>query len=188
MTIIKKLLYTLPALAIVFALASCGGDQAAEKTPADQPADNTSADVQSTDAAPAVAFTAYDIDGKLRTSSEWIGKQPVVVNFWGSWCPPCRKEIPDLVKLYDEYRPKGVEILGVAVKDTPQSVESFAKKNKMDWVMLMADDGVVSQFQPLRGVPTTIFLDKQGNEIGRFVGPPSYDQFKEAFDALLETS
>ena len=187
MTTIRKIMYILPALAVMLVLASCSGDEAAETTPQNIPDPQIANEPTDAGTAP-IAFTAYDIDGKLRTSSEWIGKQPVVVNFWGSWCPPCRKEIPDLVKLYDEYRPKGVEILGLAVRDTPQKVESFAKHNNMDWVMLMADEGVVNQFQPLRGVPTTIFLDRQGNEIGRFVGPPTFEQFKEAFDALLEAS
>ncbi|MEW6051190.1 MAG: TlpA disulfide reductase family protein [Candidatus Zixiibacteriota bacterium] len=161
-------------------LASCKTDnQKTGSTPG--------ADLQ---AQPAMAagqnqFKAYDLNGKLRNSSEWVGRQPVVLNFWGTWCPPCRREIPDLVKLYDEYRTKGVEIIGLAVKDQPMTVKVFTQEAGMDWVMLMADYDVLSQFNVTGGIPTTIFLDKNGNEIGRVIGAQSYEQFKPRFDAIL---
>ncbi|MEA3296769.1 MAG: TlpA disulfide reductase family protein [candidate division Zixibacteria bacterium] len=133
----------------------------------------------------AISFTAYDINGTLHNSNEWIGKQPVIINIWGTWCPPCRKEIPDLIRLYGEYRPKGVEILGLAVKDSPQKVDLFSSQNGMEWVMMMADRNLMISLRATRGVPTTIFLDSTGKEVTRFVGPRSYDVFREAFEAIL---
>ena len=134
---------------------------------------------------PAFSFAAYDVNGTLQNSSQWIGKQPVVINFWGTWCPPCRKEIPDMVRVYDEYRGKGVEILGLAINDTPGKVVSFAQANRMNWVMLMGDEEIAKTFAPITGVPTTIFLDHNGNEVHRHIGPISYTQLKQAFDALI---
>jgi len=135
----------------------------------------------------AVPFAVYDTKGKLHQSDEWIGKQPVVVNVWGTWCPPCRREIPELVRLYGEYHDKGIEMLGMAVatRDTPQKVESFAAQNNMKWVMLMAENQHLYALGVLTGVPTTIFYDRDGNEVNRFVGPRDYGTFKQAFESIL---
>jgi len=132
-------------------------------------------------------FAAYDVEGNLHQSSEWIGKQPVVINVWGTWCPPCRREIPELVRLYDEYHKKGVEMLGMAVArgDTPQKVESFAEQHNMKWVMLMAQNQHLYALGVLTGVPTTIFYDRKGHEVNRFVGPRDYETFKRAFESIL---
>lgn len=130
-------------------------------------------------------FQAYDLNGKLVSSDQWIGKRPVVINFWGTWCPPCRREIPDLIKLYAEYSAKGVEIVGLAVKDEAINVKVFSEQAGMQWVMLMADYDILSQFGVTGGIPTTIFLDKNGNEVSRVIGSQSYEQFKPRFDAIL---
>jgi thiol-disulfide isomerase/thioredoxin len=134
-----------------------------------------------------IKFAVYDTKGELRQSDEWIGKQPVVVNVWGTWCPPCRREIPDLVRLYGEYHEKGIEMLGMAVaaRDTPQKVEGFAAQNNMKWVMLMAENHHLYSLRVTTGVPTTIFYDRAGNEVNRFVGPRGYTTFKRAFESIL---
>ena len=132
-----------------------------------------------------VQFEVYDIKGKLRNSNEWIGKQPTVVNVWGTWCPPCRREIPDLVKLYSEYNYKGIEMLGLAVLDTPQKVEKFAATNKMKWLMMIGERSHLLTLGVTTGVPTTIFYNRDGKETQRFVGPRSYEIFKKAFEEIL---
>ncbi|HOP05954.1 MAG TPA: TlpA disulfide reductase family protein [candidate division Zixibacteria bacterium] len=132
-----------------------------------------------------VSFAAYDVDGFLHQSDEWIGKQPVVINFWGTWCPPCRAEIPDLVRIYNDYRDKGIELVGIAVRDQPNNVKQFAGKNGMDWPMLMVDENVIAGFPDIRNVPTTIFFDRNGNEVQRFVGGRDYETFKQAFEQIL---
>ena len=130
-------------------------------------------------------FSARDIDGELRHSSEWLGKQPVVINVWGTWCPPCRREIPDLAKLYAEYKPKGVELISLAVKDTPERVRQYAERNNMNWVLLMSEDQILIDYRATRGVPTTIFIDRDGNEIARFIGMRDYETLKRGFEAIL---
>jgi thiol-disulfide isomerase/thioredoxin len=141
--------------------------------------------VQATPASTPVSFSAYDLNGRLRHSNEWIGKQPVVINLWGTWCPPCRSEIPALTRLYKEFRPQGVEIIGLAVRDQPRRVSQFAEQQGMEWVMLFAERHHLYSLRATRGVPTTIFLDRNGNEVARFVGGQSYDVFKQAFLAIL---
>ncbi len=146
---------------MLLVLGSCGGS---EKTSAD--------------------FELFDINGKPHRSSEWIGKQPVVLNFWGTWCGPCRREIPDLVRLYREYSPRGVEILGLAVRDHPDRIASFTQQFGVTWVMLMADNNTIFRYGATRGVPTTIFIDRDGHEVMRFVGARPYDILKTGFEAI----
>lgn len=172
----------------------CSGDkQEAAKT--EQNSSEPSVQVTTTEtpagtttATPAVSFatwSATDIDGNLRQATEWVGKRPTIINFWGTWCPPCRKEIPDLIKLYSEYNPKGVEILGFAVRDNASNVQIFADEARMNWVMMMGNDEVLEKYGPITGVPTTIFLDINGKELKRFIGPPTLEEFKAAADMIL---
>ena len=177
----NKIILFLSSLLIIAFLSSCSSDNQKTQT-TDQK--NNMTQNQSTDISGDFIFSAYDLNGTLHSSNEWIGKQPVVINFWGTWCPPCRKEIPDLVKIYDEYAPKGVEILGLAVNDQPNKVSSFAQSNNMKWTMMVADKDLVIRYG-ISGVPTTIFLDRNGNEIQRFVGPRDYETFKAAFEQIL---
>ncbi len=170
---------------VLFALAlsiSCSSEQAAEVDSA----------VKSE-----IEFNALDLDGNLHHSTEWIGKQPVVINLWGTWCPPCRREIPDLAKLYKEYKPRGIEMIGIALERNkgPQDVKKFADQYKMEWVMLMGDMEIAIKFDA-RAVPKTIFVDRHGKVMpvtdytGRvvreIVGPQPLAVFRAAFEKLLE--
>ena len=169
------------------ALVSCGSKkETASSTPSTQAnAAPASKQVNKNENPGLAKFAAYDVKGKLRNSNEWLGKQPVVVNFWGTWCPPCRREIPDLVRLYSEYKAKGIEIVGLAVKDDPSSVISYAGKAGMNWTMLMGDMDILTDFRATQGVPTTIFYDRNGHEVDRVVGAQTYEQFKPRFEKIL---
>jgi len=178
----KKLFIAILILTLTVFLVACGSKdkegssaQSTPKSEVDKPYNNPKV----------VQFTAYDIDGKLHRSQEWIGKQPVVINFWGTWCPPCRMEMPDMVKLYDEYSLKGVEIIGLAVKDRSENVRRFAVDYNMKWVMLMGEDQILIDYKAIEGIPTTIFLDQNGLEVGRFVGMRSYEDLKKGFESIL---
>jgi thiol-disulfide isomerase/thioredoxin len=155
-----------PLLILTAALVSCGSGS--KQTETDQ------------------HFKVFDITGKSHRSDEWIGKQPVVLNFWGTWCGPCRKEIPDLVRLYNEYAPKGIEILSLAVRDRPDRVDGFSKQYGMRWVMLMASRNILIRYRVASGIPQTIFLDKDGQEVMRFIGARPYETLKIGFEALLK--
>lgn len=179
MKLILRFSLTTFLLAALVQLSGCSGGDKSSQTQA-----NTGTSV----AAPrqdTPMFSAMDIQGNLHSSSEWIGQKPVVLNFWGTWCPPCRREIPDLVKLYEEYHLKGVEIISLAVNDTPGKVKSYSEQNNMGWVMLMAQDQILYDFSATQGIPTTIFIDKNGQEVGRFIGMRDYATLKRGFDAII---
>ncbi len=173
-------------------LISCGSDSVETEVTVQAETDVQTSVVPSGETATAyatvpsgVSFSAADIEGQMHHSSEWLGKQPTVINVWGTWCPPCRREIPDLVRVYSEYRDKGIEMVGLAVRDTPTKVRVFSSQNDMDWVMLVADPRTMTTLGQISGVPTTIFYDKEGNEVERFVGPRTYEVFKETFEKIL---
>jgi len=193
---IKQTALFLALTALSLGVVSCGSNESAEKNVPDTRARTKAqarGEAPTTSAIPA-SFTVKDLDGNLHSSDEWIGKQPVVINFWGSWCGYCRKETPDLVKLYNEYQDKGVVILGLAINDTPAKAQAFAEQYHMDWPILMADNSVAAAFQ-IRGAPTTFFFDKDGNVVqvedyngtmvNKFVGARDYATLKRGFDAIL---
>lgn len=175
--------FMLPLIAM-FLMISCGGESQSENNLDDAAAPPEVAETPTVESE--FLFTAYDLNGNARNSNEWVGKQPVVINFWGTWCPPCRREIPDLVRVYNEFQSQGIEMIGLAVNDTPEKVIRFAAENGMNWVMLMGDRDLGIRYQ-ITGVPTTIFLSRDGKELGRFVGPRDYATFKEAFLLALQT-
>lgn len=173
---IRASLAVFAILSLIIAGCSSSDSSSTAKT------DSNTATVSSTNAP---QFSAKNIDGEWHHSSEWLGKQPVVINIWGTWCPPCRKEIPDLAKLYKEYMPKGVELISLAVKDTPDRVRKYAEQHNMNWVLLMSEDQILIDYKATRGVPTTIFIDRDGNEVARFIGMKDYDTLKKGFEAIL---
>jgi thiol-disulfide isomerase/thioredoxin len=183
-----SLLLVLPIAAMLVVSCSTESDNASDQNNSTSrlSAQTAQKPAQTEITKPAVPqFAAYDIDGKMHQSSEWIGKRPVVINFWGTWCGPCRREIPDMVQLYDEYQKKGVEILGLAVKDTPDRVRAYSGNAGMKWPLLMAKDQIMIDYRALRGVPTTIFINREGQEVARYVGMRDYTALKLGFDAIL---
>jgi thiol-disulfide isomerase/thioredoxin len=153
------------------------------KTLSDQPA-------AASGAHPAQKVSAVDLDGQTHQLSEWIGKQPLVINLWGTWCPPCRREIPGLVRLYDEYRSRGVEIVSLALEKRagPAQVKQFTEQAGMKWIQLIANENVGRAFNFGRSVPVTIFLDKDGREVSRHVGARPYERFRADFELIATGS
>ncbi|MBD3403452.1 redoxin domain-containing protein [candidate division GN15 bacterium] len=185
---LRKFTHLVALLTAAFLIYSCSGsgdDSAQSATTGDASAQQSQSSAET--AGPEVPqFAAYDLDGTLRQSSEWIGQQPVVLNFWGTWCPPCRHELPALKRLYSEYRDQGVEILGLALdwKDNAGTVRSFSRENELHWQMLMVDRDTFADYRGT-GVPTTFFLDENGRVVEMFIGPRSYEEFKVAFEAII---
>ena len=129
-------------------------------------------------------FEAPDVEGIAHSSTEWIGKGPVVVNFWGTWCPPCRKEIPDLARLYAEYKDKGIKIIGVSLNDTAEKVRLYSEQNNMSWILLVGDRAIAVKYN-IQSVPTTYFFNSEGKLVQEFQGLRDYDSFKKGFELIL---
>lgn len=122
---------------------------------------------------PAPEFTLTNIDGGSISSADLAGR-PYVVNFWASWCVPCRQEHPNLEAFYARYRSRGVELLGVMFNDTPDGARAYRRELGGDWPLLQdAGDRAAVNFG-VTGPPETFVVDDAGivvHKIRAAVGP-----------------
>ena len=130
-------------------------------------------------------FALKDISGTTRVWSEFAGK-PLAINFWATWCGPCRMEIPVLKKLYAEYQPKGLEIIGISVDRDQRKVLPYVQQMGMPWVVLYTNREVLQEFKMGQGIPYTIFIDAEGNETGRVIGAQPEGVFRRELAKILK--
>ncbi len=128
------------------------------------------AEVAPKEGALAPNFLLETLDGgELRLSD--LRGSAVVLNFWATWCSPCRREIPQFVEAYDRYREEGFVIVGVNLQESPSIIERFARDFDMQFPIAIDRDGEVSDEYRLLGLPTTYFIDRQGVVRAVFRGP-----------------
>ena len=126
--------------------------------------------------------------GTLRLSD--LQGQPVVLNFWASWCAPCRAEMPDLVRAYAEYRDDGLEILAVNLQETNKQVLEFAEEFGIEFPLVIDRDGELKDIWrlggPIGGIPTSYFLDEDGVVQDITYGPLTDEMLTERIGKLLD--
>jgi len=131
---------------------------------------------------PAPQLEGTTLDGAEFALSDWAG-QVVVINVWGSWCVPCRKETPELVRLANEYAGRGVRFLGINVRDNPAAARSFEDRFKVSYPSLEDPDGLLllsfRDVIPTSVVPSTVVIDRRGDVAARFIGPVTYSTMKD---------
>ncbi len=106
-------------------------------------------------------FQRRNLDGQLVALSDSRGK-PVLVNFWATWCPPCREEMPYLQQVYDEWTAKGLVLLAVDIGETPAVVTKYFAENNLSMPVLFDSDEKVARKYNISGIPTTLLIDKDG--------------------------
>jgi thiol-disulfide isomerase/thioredoxin len=122
-----------------------------------------------------------DVDFKL---SSLKGKV-VLVNFWASWCAPCLAEIPEFIKVREQYSDKGFEILGVSTDDTPAQLRDFASTYKTNYPLVQVTAEVEEAYGPVFGLPTSILVARDGSVCKRHFGPLSKEQLEKELKSLL---
>ncbi len=131
----------------------------------------------------APSFTLQDLNGKTVSLSDFKGKV-VVLDFWATWCPPCVKEIPHFIELYEQYKDRGFAMVGISVdREGVSVVKSFARKYQINYPILMADGQVANAYGGITGIPTTFVIDSAGNIRHKYVG---YRE-KAVFEADIKT-
>ena len=137
-----------------------------------------------TDHAPILALK--DIRGRTVRLSNYKGKV-VLLNFWATWCPPCRAEMPDLIKLQREYRSKGLRVIGVTYP--PQEIEEvrqFIRKLKVNYPIALGTKETKTRFDESETLPVTIIIDRQGNVRERIEGILLPIEFEQKIKPLLK--
>ena len=131
---------------------------------------------------PAPELEGTTLDGDAFALSDWTG-EVVVINVWGSWCVPCRKETPELVRLADEHADRGVRFLGVNIRDNPAAAKAFEDRFKVPYPSLEDADGrLLLSFRdviPTSVVPSTVVIDRRGDVAARIIGPVTYSTLKD---------
>ncbi len=128
-------------------------------------------------------FSLKDLDGENITLADYEGKV-VFLNFWATWCPPCRQEIPDFITAYKKNKDKGLVILGVAVSDRESSVKNYVEKSKINYPIAMGDMKIVQDYEPGQYIPTTIVIGRDGKIHHKHVGVMSQSQVEKIFQEL----
>ena len=131
-----------------------------------------------------LSFTYAAIDGTEHSLADYAGKV-VIVDFWGTWCPPCRAEIPSFVKLQDEYGDGGLQILGLNYRDEPEEIESFADEYGINYPTGPGDAETRDMVPGFRGYPTTVFVGRDGTVRATVVGTHSYEFLEAVVKELL---
>lgn len=137
---------------------------------------------------PAPDFTLATLDGGQVTLSDLRGRT-VLINFWASWCPPCRLEMPDLVRAYEEHKDEGFIILGVDLtfQDALPDVRAFVEEFKMSFPVLLDETGeVTTQKYRLLGLPMSVFIDREGTIRRTHIGAMTSEQIDEFVGEILE--
>jgi thiol-disulfide isomerase/thioredoxin len=119
-----------------------------------------------------------DTDGKKYTADQLAGKV-VVINFWATWCGPCKREIPDLSKAYDKFKAKGVQFLGVLINDDASDGDllNFRSDFNMSYPVVRGGPDVFTAFGRPSALPTTFVYDRGGKRVYQHLGPLTEDAF-----------
>ena len=115
---------------------------------------------------PAPDFSLPSLGGKKVSLSEFKGKA-VFINFWATWCPPCKDEMPSMERVYREQKANGFEILAVSIDKGTKEVEAFRKEHGLSFPILLDPDMLVAAIYELAFVPTTYLIDRSGNVVHR---------------------
>jgi thiol-disulfide isomerase/thioredoxin len=133
----------------------------------------------------APSFSLEDLKGNTLSFEDFRDKV-VIVNFWATWCPPCRAEIPGFIEAYEEYRGEGLEIIGLSLDQlSPEKVLEFANGLKVNYPIAMATEEIYEAYQPGQYIPSSIIIDKKGKIRHRHVGYLDKSDVVSYFHSLI---
>ncbi len=130
-------------------------------------------------------FSLELFDGSAVLLADLRGKA-VMLDFWASWCAPCREEAPALAQVYGEYQDRGVEFIGVAIWDSPRDAQDFGEQFDVPYPAGIDSEGAIAIDYGIKGIPEKIFIDADGVVRQKFVGPIDADTLRTTLDGLLE--
>ena len=136
---------------------------------------------------PLVSPSAAPAEAETQSLGALKGKV-VFLNFWATWCGPCRAEMPSMQALYDRYREEGLEILAVNCQEGQQEILAFMKNNGLSFPAALDSDGKVSQAYGIQAIPASFLINREGKIISRVVGSINWDtpEIRAAMEQLLK--
>ena len=132
-------------------------------------------------------FTLKTLEGKTVKLADYRG-QAVLVNFWATWCHPCKIEMPWFVELQKHYGPQGFQVLGIAMDDaSPEDIGKFAKEMGVNYPVLLGTESVGNEYGGVQFLPTTYFVDREGKIVSRIYGLKSRSDIEDDVKTALGT-
>ncbi len=130
-------------------------------------------------------FALKTSTGKTIELSKLKGKT-VVVNFWATWCGPCRAEIPGFIDVYKKYKSKGLEIVGISLdQDGWNAIDPFVKKMSINYPVVLGNDQIAQEYGNIDAIPTTFIINKDGHIVSRHIGYMDKDSFEKTIKSYL---
>ncbi|GLB60794.1 peroxiredoxin family protein [Cytobacillus sp. NCCP-133] len=165
------------AATVLFVLITAAIVQAEKKEPQSEPVNQTGLGI----GLKAPDFELKNLEGETVKLSDYKGKK-IMLNFWATWCPPCKAEMPDIQKFYTE---KGNKIVILAVNIDPQyDVEGFAKEMRVNFPILLDEDEKAVKAYQILTIPTTFFIDEQGIIRNKYLSAMSIDMMRQYIDEM----
>ncbi|WP_026563970.1 thiol-disulfide oxidoreductase ResA [Bacillus sp. UNC41MFS5] len=128
-------------------------------------------------------FALVDMQGKKHQLSDYRG-QGVFLNFWGTWCPPCKKEMPYINNQYHQYKDKGVQVLTVDIQESELAVNQFAERLKLDFPIMIDTDKEVMSTYGIDPLPATFLIDKNGEVVEYYTGELTEEKVREFMEKI----
>jgi thiol-disulfide isomerase/thioredoxin len=137
-------------------------------------------------ARPAPSFAVKTLEGKLLRSAD-LKQKPMIVDFWATWCGPCRASMPHLSAMQTRYEKQGLTVIGLSVDESgPAGVKKFANQLGVKFTLAMAIDDVLDAYGPIRSIPTTFFINRKGDIVRRVVGYIDGETMEDYVKEILE--
>ena len=133
----------------------------------------------------APGFSLTDINGKPLSLAQYKGKV-VLLDFWATWCAPCKVEIPHFIALQDKYGTQGLQIVGLSLDDDAKPVVKFAEQMKINYPIAIADEKLASKYGGVLGLPIAFVIDKEGRIVHKHVGETAPDVFEKEVAELIK--
>ncbi|AZU63195.1 thiol-disulfide oxidoreductase ResA [Neobacillus mesonae] len=128
-------------------------------------------------------FVLTDMQGNKHKLSDYKG-QGVFLNFWGTWCPPCKKEMPYINNQYHQFKDKGVQVLSVNIQESELAVNQFADRYKLDFPIVIDTDKEVMTTYGIDNLPATFLIDKDGKVVKSTTGEMSEDMVRDFMEKI----